>query len=105
MPGFLIQQGATVTCAHGAPAMPTVPNPAVTLSGMPSALLPMPWVVTGCPAAAALNPPCITATWLLGTMRVTSFGQPLVIQSGTSMCAPSGLPLIPSVAQTRVAAQ
>jgi len=105
MPGFLIQQGATVTCAHGAPAMPSVPNPAVTLSGMPSALLPMPWVVTGCPAAAALNPPCITVTWLMGTVRVTSFGQPLVIQSGTSICAPSGLPLMPIVAQTRVAAQ
>jgi hypothetical protein len=104
MPGFLVQQGAMVTCAHGAPAMPTAPNPSVMLSGMPSTLVPIPWMVTGCPAAAALNPPCITGTWTLGTVRVTSYGQPLVIQSGVSICAPSGLPLMPILAQTRVAA-
>ena len=27
MPGFLLHQGATVTCSHGGQAMPTVPNP------------------------------------------------------------------------------
>ncbi len=28
MPGFLIQQGATVICVHGGQAMPTVASPA-----------------------------------------------------------------------------
>ena len=36
MPGFLIQQGATVMCVHGGQAMPTVPSPAVSLDGMPA---------------------------------------------------------------------
>lgn len=105
MPGFLIQQGATVICAHGAPALPTVPNPAVMLGGMPSALLSVPWMVTGCPAALALNPPCVVGTWMTGTVRVTSFGQPLLVQSSNSVCTPSGLPLVPIVTQMRVAAQ
>jgi hypothetical protein len=104
MPGPLIQQGAIVTCMHGAPAMPTVPNPAVTLEGMPTCLLPIPWMVTGCPAAAALMPPCVTATWTIGTTRVTSFGQPLLMQSGLSTCAPSGLPLLATMTQLRVTA-
>ncbi|MBB5503108.1 hypothetical protein [Paraburkholderia sp. MM5384-R2] len=104
MPGMLIQQGAVVMCAHGAPAMPSVPNPSVTLEGMPSSLLSAPWIVTGCPAAAAMMPPCVSATWAVGTTRVTSFGQPLLVQSGVSICAPSGLPLLPVMTQLRVSA-
>ena len=49
MPGFLIQQGATVMCVHGGQAMPTVPNPRVTLDGMPSVVISDPWTVAGCP--------------------------------------------------------
>ncbi|WP_266168810.1 hypothetical protein [Dyella subtropica] len=104
MAGMLIQQGATVLCTHGAPAMPTAPNPAVMLSGMPSCVVTAPWSVAGCPAAAAMMPPCVTAQWLLGTMRVTSNGQPLVVQSGTAICTPSGTPLLPVLTQLRVSA-
>lgn len=104
MAGLLIQQGATVMCSHGAPAMPTAPNPRVLLSGAPACSLPVPWTVSGCPAPSASMPPCIIATWTLGTLRVTSLGQPLVVQSGMATCTPSGLPLVPVVVQTRVSA-
>jgi len=104
MAGLLLQQGATVLCAHGAPAMPTAPNPRVLLSGAPACNLPVPWVVTGCPAPSASMPPCVSATWTLGTLRVTSLGQPLVVQSGMAICAPSGLPLMVVLAQPRVSA-
>ena len=82
MPGFLIQQGATVMCAHGGQAMPTVPNPRVTLDGMPATTTTDPWTVAGCPGVPPPVPPCVTAQWILGTTRVTSMGQPLVVQSG-----------------------
>ena len=49
MPGFLLQVGATVICAHGGQAQPTVPNPRVLLSGAPSVTMTAPWVVAGCP--------------------------------------------------------
>lgn len=104
MPGFLIQQGATVMCAHGGQAIPTVPSPAVTLDGMPASAVPDPWMVAGCPLVPPPVPPCVTAQWVVGTTRVTSYGQPLVIQTGEAICTPAGTPLLPIVAQIRVTA-
>ncbi|MGD0062301.1 MAG: hypothetical protein ABSB76_02535 [Streptosporangiaceae bacterium] len=105
MPGLLIQQGATVMCAHGGQAMPTVPNPAVTVNGAPTALLADPWTVAGCPGVPPSVPPCVTAQWVTGTTRVTSNGQPLVIDAGQAVCTPAGTPLLPVATQTLVAAE
>ncbi len=104
MPGFLIQQAATVLCMHGGQAMPLMPNPAVTLDGMPSCLLPDPWAVAGCPGIPPAVPPCVTANWIVGTTRVTSYGQPLLVQSSQAVCVPTGTPLLPVFTQTRVTA-
>jgi len=105
MPGFLIQQGATVLCMHGGQAMPTAPNPRITLSGMPSAVISAPWTVAGCPGIpAAFIPPCVTAQWIVGTTRVTSNGQPLLALTGQATCMPTGTPLMPIMAQMRVTA-
>ncbi len=105
MPGFLVEQGATVMCAHGGQAIPTVPNPSVTVSGTPTALITDPWQVAGCPGVPSSVPPCATAQWVTGTARVTSNGQPLVIDAGEAICAPAGTPLLPVATQTRVAAE
>jgi hypothetical protein len=104
MPGFLIQQGATVMCMHGGQAMPLVPNPAVTLEGMPTCLLPDPWIVAGCPGIPPAVPPCVTGSWIIGTVRLTSYGQPLLVQSSQAICVPTGSPLLPIVTQVRVSA-
>lgn len=84
--------------------MPTVPNPAVTLDTMPSCLLSDPWTIAGCPGVPPSIPPCATAQWTTGTTRVTSFGQPLVVQGGEATCVPTGTSLFPTVTQLRVAA-
>lgn len=104
MAGFLLHQGAVVICAHGGQAMPTAPNPRVIVMGMPSAVTSAPWVVAGCPGVPPPVPPCATAQWLLGTLRVTSLGQPLVVQSGSAITLPGGVPLLPVSFQTRVQA-
>jgi hypothetical protein len=104
MPGFLIQQGATVLCVHGGQAIPTVPNPRVTVNGMPTALLPEPWTVAGCAGVPPSVPPCVTAQWVTGTVRVTSDGQPLAIDAGQAVCTPAGTPLLPVVTQLQVTA-
>src|SRR5215469_11933677 len=101
---FLIQVGATVMCAHGGQAMPTAPNPRVLTSGQPTVLLPAPWTVAGCPLVPPPLPPCVTGQWIVGTVRVLSNGQPLVVQSGSGVTLPNGTPMIPVVMQTRVAA-
>jgi len=106
MPGFLLHVGATVLCAHGGQAQATVPNPRVLVSGQPTVALTAPWVVAGCalPPPPAANGPCVTAQWLVGTTRVLSNGQPLLVQSSQAICAPTGTPLIIAVTQVRASA-
>lgn len=105
MPGFLLQVGATAMCVHGGQGMPTAPNAAVTVMGMPTTLLSAPWSVVGCVGIPAVPiPPCVTAQWTVGTTRVTSYGQPLLVISSTATCMPTGTPLTPVNAQTRVTA-
>ena len=106
MPGFLLHVGAQVLCSHAGQAQPTAPNPRVLVSGQPTVLLSAPYVVAGCtlPPPPAANGPCVTAQWLTGTLRVTSNGQPLLIQGGQSLCAPTGTPLQAVVTQLRVKA-
>ena len=106
MPGFLVHVGAQVLCSHAGQAQPTAPNPRVSVSGQPTVLLSSPYVVAGCtfPPPPTANGPCVSGQWLSGTTRVTSNGQPLVVNAGSSICAPTGTPLIVAVTQTRVSA-
>jgi hypothetical protein len=106
MPGFLVQVGAQVMCAHAGQATPMASNPRVILSGAPSVLATTPYVIGGCalPPPPAANGPCVTGQWLTGTVRVLSNGQPLLVQSSTSLCAPSGTPMVIVATQARVKA-
>lgn len=106
MPGFLVHVGAQVLCAHAGQATPTAPNPRVTVSGQPTVLITAPYMVAGCtlPPPTAANGPCLSAQWLAGSTRVTSNGQPLVVQSSQAVCAPTGTPLMILLTQTRVSA-
>ena len=106
MPGPLVQFGAQILCSHAGQATATVSNPRVTLSGAPSLSLSTPMVIAGCtlPPPSAANGPCVTGQWLTGTTRVLSNGLPLVVQSSSSICAPSGTPMMIVAAQPRVTA-
>lgn len=104
MGDYLIQEGATVTCSHSGQATPSSTNSRVTISGQATVLLTSQWTIAGCPLTPPPLPPCVSAQWLTGTTRVTSAGQPLVIQSGQAVTVPNGTPLIPVVVQARVTA-
>lgn len=106
MPGFLLHEGAVVMCAHAGPASPTVANPRVTVSGMPTVLATVPYKITGCtfPAMSSGAPPCVTAQWVTAATRVTSMGQPLVLIDSQATCVPNGTPLIIGATQVRVTA-
>src|SRR6185369_10876241 len=105
MPGFVLHVGATVMCAHGGQAQPTVPNPRVLVNGQPTVTMTAPYVVAGCPFNVSGAPsPCVTAQWVTGATRVTSNGQPLLLLDSQAICAPNGTPLIIAVTQTRVTA-
>lgn len=101
---FLVQQGATTACRHGGQAQPTAPAPRVRLSGQNAVALPAPWTVAGCPLPPNAGGPCTAAIWTTGTVRVTTLGQPLVLQGGSATCVPTGVPLTVAAVQVRVSA-
>lgn len=104
MPGPLLHVGATVLCAHGGQAQPTVPNPRVTVNGMPTVTIASPYVVAGCalPPPPAANGPCVTAQFVTCATRVFSNGQPLLLLDSQAICVPTGTPLLVTVTQPRV---
>lgn len=103
MPGYLLHLGATVMCAHGGQAQPTVTNPRVTVSGQPITTLPAPYVVAGCPFNVSGSPvPCVTGQWTTAATRVTSNGMPVLLLDSQATCVPNGTPLIISSTQLRV---
>ncbi len=103
MSGPLLHIGATVTCSHGGQAVPTTPSARVLLSGQPAVAQASPWTVAGCGFTPPTgNGPCVSATFVVAATRVLIDGVPAVLQSSTSICAPTGTPLIPVQAQTRV---
>lgn len=103
MPGYLLHLGATVMCAHGGQAQPTVTNPRVTVSGQPITTLPAPYVVAGCPFNVSGSPvPCVTGQWTTAATRVTSNGMPVLLLDSQATCIPNGTPLIISSTQLRV---
>jgi hypothetical protein len=104
MAGFAVQLGATVICAHAGQATPTTPNPRVLLGGQPVVTLTSPWVIAGCALTGTSAPPCATAQFVVGATRVLAGGAPVVVQSGTSICVPTGTPLQVLLTQLRVSA-
>ena len=106
MPGFVVHVGATVLCAHAGQAQATAPSPRILVGGMAAVTIAAPWVVAGCtmPPPTAGNGPCVTGQWLTGSTRVLADGQPLVVQSSSSVCTPTATPLTVVATQTRVAA-
>ena len=103
MPGFLLHLGATVTCSHAGQAQPTVTSPRVTVSGQPIVTLGAPYTVAGCtlPPPTVANGPCVTGQFLTAATRITSLGQPVLLQDSQSICAPTGTPLLILLTQTR----
>jgi hypothetical protein len=104
MPAPVLHLGATVLCSHAGQATPLAPFPRVLLSAQPAVTLSSPYAVVACALTGTPNPPCVTGQWLVGAVRVLAGGVPLATMAGQSTCIPTGTPLLPVVAQTRVLA-
>ena len=103
MPGYLVHQGASVQCSHGGTAQPTVPNPRVTVSGQAIVTMPGAYAIVGCGLSGSA-PPCATALFNSASTRVTSMGQPVLLQDSQSKCVPTGTPLLIISTQLRAKA-
>ena len=104
MPGFLLQQDATLVCPHGGTARPVAAAPRVMLGGRPAVTIADSYAITGCadPPPPAGNGPCISATFVTAATRVLLSGQPAVLANGRAVCQPTGAPLLVGATQTRV---
>ncbi len=104
MPGFLLHQGANVTCTHQGKATPMSVVPNVRVSGQSIVVSTPPWGIVGCtlPTPPTANGPCATAKFLTWALRVTSYGMPVLLQDSQALCAPSGTPLLITATQTLV---
>lgn len=106
MPGFVLHQGAAVQCVHVGLAQPVASNPRVTVSAQPIVTMINTYAIAGCtfPAMTAGAPPCATAQWVTAATRVTSLGQPVLLQDSQATCVPTGTPLLIIATQPRVTA-
>jgi len=105
VPGFILHMGAVVICAHGGQAMPTVTSPHVTVGGQPVTTQAAPYSIAGCAfVPPAGNGPCVTAQWVVAATRVMADGQPVLTQSSSAVCVPTGTPLTITTTQMRVQA-
>ena len=103
MPGPILHLDATVTCSHGGQATPAAPFPRVTVMGQPVVTQSSPYLVAGCGfVPPGGNGPCVTGNFIVAATRVFAGGVPVILMDSVSICAPTGTPLIPVQAQTRV---
>ena len=103
MPGYLLDSGATVLCAHGGQASAASPSPRVKAGGQPITTQTAPHTVSGCPFNVSGSPmPCVTAQWTVAAMRVTSLGSPVLLQDSQAVCMPNGTPVTIASTQLRV---
>ncbi len=104
MPAPILHLGATVLCTHAGQATPLTPFPRVLASGQPIVTIASPYAVAACALTGSGAPPCATAQWVVGAARVLAGGAPVVTMAGSSVCVPTGTPLMPVVAQMRALA-
>lgn len=104
MSGPLLHVGATVLCSHAGQAQPTSASARVLVNGQPIITQPTPYTIAGCtlPPPPTANGPCVTAQWVTGSTRILADGLPVLLLSSQALCAPTGTPLLPTIAQTRV---
>jgi hypothetical protein len=101
----VLHLGATIRCSHAGLATPVSSFQRVLVSGQPVVTISTMYVVTNCTLAGTHAPPCSTGRWLSGATRVQAGGAPVATFDGASRCEPTGTPMLPVTAQTRVMAR
>ena len=104
MPAPILHLGATVLCTHAGQAMPMSPFPRVLVSAQPVVTLASPYGIAGCALTGTPAPPCLSGQFVMGAARVLAGGVPVATLMGQSVCVPTGTPMLPVAAQTRVLA-
>jgi hypothetical protein len=102
MPSQILHRGALINCSH-APGVATPQSSfsRVKVLGQEVVTLRDFYSISACPLSTS---PCATGQWITGSKKVAAGGFPVAIFDGQSTCAPTGSPMVPRLAQTRVRA-
>jgi hypothetical protein len=100
----LVNQSATVACAHQGRAQPTATDPKVKVDGQAVVTQANTFRITGCtlPPPPGANGPCATGQWLSAATKVRASGVSVVLATSGSVCAPTGTPMQVQVTQQKV---
>lgn len=101
MPGFLLHLGAQVQCLHAGTATPITVNSRVLVSNQPTVTQPMLHAIAGCTLPPPAGGPCVIGQWITAALRVSSLGQPLLLQDSQAICTAPGTGLLILSTQTR----
>src|SRR5262245_49396489 len=106
MPGYVVDQAATITCLHQGTCTPLSASPRVRVGGSPALLKTSSLAVAGCtlPPPPPANGPDVSGNWLTAAVRVRSGGVPLLLADAQAVCAPSGFGVLIQTTQVRVKA-
>ncbi len=106
MPGYLLQQGATVLCMHGGQSQPMTTNMRVKAGGQPIVTQQDMYAISGCTYTPGASPmPCVTGQWVSAATRVKAGGVPVILQDSQAVCTPNGTGFIIAATQMRVKGQ
>src|SRR5262245_15305410 len=110
MSDYLLVQGATVLCSHGAKATPSAALSRVKVQGMAVVGASTLYPVAGCsnqlPTTPPTPQPCAVGQFTAPTTKqVKVMGQPLLLESSQGKCEPTQTPLKVTPAQKRVKAK
>ncbi len=102
MPGYLVHEEATVYCMHAGEAEPTVADQRVKIDGNKVVTVAAGYQISDCQNPLLLGGPCITAVWIVPSLRVRASGLPVLLQDSQSKNVLNGTSLIIAQTQTKV---
>jgi hypothetical protein len=101
--GYLLNESATGTCAHGGNARPIAGNPRVKIAGSAVLTVASQLSIAGCPNVVGTSPvPCVIAMFASGATRVKVMGMPVLLDSSSPSNLPTGASTTITEPQTRV---
>ncbi|NUQ72152.1 MAG: hypothetical protein HUU21_01040 [Polyangiaceae bacterium] len=90
MSGFILSSGSTVLCNHAGKVQATLPESRVTIMNQPAITEGAPFTVSACSNAPNAGGPCVLASWVVASSKVTIMGKRALLVNSKAVASPSG---------------
>ena len=102
MAAQLLTSDSLLLCPHGGQALPVTTASRVRIDGVPAVSVGTIYTIVGCTLPPSEGGPCVGASFVAASDRVSSDGTALLSAGSPAVCLPTGAPLLIDAAQTRV---